>query len=61
MSKFLYFLVYNFDLGPLGPRVLDLALRTWLSKAHTLEASRNERRTTWLQAFMPQPSFEQRR
>ena len=61
MSKFLYFLVYNFDLGPLGPRVLDLALRTWLSEAHTVEASRNERRTGWLQAFMPQPSFGQRR
>ena len=61
MSKFLYFLVYNFDLGPVGPRVLDLALRTWLSEAHTVEASRNERRTGWLQAFMPQPSFGQRR
>ena len=61
MSKFLYFLVYNFDLGPLGPRVLNLALRTWLSKAHTVEVSRNERRTSWLQAFMPHPSFGQRR
>ncbi len=33
MTKFLYWLVYNFDLGRLGPMVLDLAVQSWLSDA----------------------------
>lgn len=30
MARFLYWLVYNFDLGPLGPAALDLAVKIWL-------------------------------
>ena len=30
MARLLYWLIYNFDLGPLGPSLLDLAVKTWL-------------------------------
>jgi hypothetical protein len=30
MTKLLYWLVYNVDLGPLGPALLGLSVRTWL-------------------------------
>jgi hypothetical protein len=32
MTTFLYWLVYNFDLGPLGPRLLDMAVKGWLRR-----------------------------
>jgi hypothetical protein len=32
MTKLLYWLVYNFDLGPVGPWVLDKAVRTWIER-----------------------------
>jgi hypothetical protein len=35
MTKLLYWMVYHFDLGPLGPRVLDLAVQSWLSHARS--------------------------
>jgi hypothetical protein len=30
MTNLLYWLVYHFDLGRFGPRVLDLAVHRWL-------------------------------
>jgi hypothetical protein len=30
MTKLLYWLIYNIDLGPLGPVTMDLAVRNWL-------------------------------
>lgn len=30
MTRFFYWLVYNFDLGPFGPPLMDLAVKTWL-------------------------------
>jgi hypothetical protein len=32
MTKLLYWLVYNFDLGPMGPRMMDLAVKSWLRR-----------------------------
>lgn len=33
MTNILYWLVYHLDLGPLGPKILDLAVRNWLKRA----------------------------
>jgi hypothetical protein len=33
MTRFLYWLVYHVDLGPLGPRLLDFAVWNWLRHA----------------------------
>jgi hypothetical protein len=33
MTTLLYWIVYHLDLGPLGPRVLDLAVQSWLKRA----------------------------
>ena len=33
MARFLYWLVYHVDLGPLGPRLLDFAVQNWLRRA----------------------------
>jgi hypothetical protein len=38
MSKLLYWLVYHLDLGRLGPKVLDLAVQSWLKRAHDQRA-----------------------
>jgi hypothetical protein len=32
MARLLYWLVYNFDLGPLGPSLMDFAVWTWLHR-----------------------------
>ncbi len=32
MTKLLYWLLYNFDLGPIGPWVLDKAIRGWIER-----------------------------
>ena len=34
MTALLYWLVYNFDLGPLGPKVLKLAMKSWFYHQH---------------------------
>lgn len=39
MTKFLYWIVYHLDLGPLGPKVLDLAVQTWLKRAKEQDAA----------------------
>ena len=51
MTKFLYWLVYNFDLGPLGPMVLALAVNSWLSDARREAMAPAVR----LQALSPRP------
>jgi hypothetical protein len=33
MTALLYWIVYHLDLGPLGPKVLDLAVKSWLRRA----------------------------
>jgi hypothetical protein len=33
MATMLYWIVYHLDLGRLGPKALDLAVRSWLSRA----------------------------
>jgi hypothetical protein len=33
MARLLYWCVYKFDLGPLGPSALNLALSTWEREA----------------------------
>jgi hypothetical protein len=33
MAALLYWIVYNFDLGPLGPTMLDPAVQSWLKRA----------------------------
>jgi hypothetical protein len=33
MATMLYWIVYHLDLGRLGPKVLDLAVRSWLKRA----------------------------
>jgi hypothetical protein len=37
MTRFLYWLVYHFDLGPLGPHLLDFAVQNWLRRASKLD------------------------
>jgi hypothetical protein len=32
MTTVLYWFVYNFDFGPLGPRLLDMAVQAWLRR-----------------------------
>ncbi len=39
MATMLYWIVYHLDLGRLGPKVLDLAVRSWLKRAHKKEAA----------------------
>jgi hypothetical protein len=34
MAPMLYWIVYHLDLGRLGPKVLDLAVRSWLNGAN---------------------------
>jgi len=33
MAALLYWIVYNFDLGPVGPTMLDPAVQSWLKRA----------------------------
>lgn len=37
MTRFLYWLVYHFDLGPLGPHLLNIAVQNWLRRASKLD------------------------
>ena len=57
MTKFLYWLVLNCDLGPLGPKLLDLAVQSWLRGARRNAAQPyvRRRRFGWLITFHLQP------
>ena len=33
MATMLYWIIYHLDLGRFGPRVLELAVRSWLKRA----------------------------
>jgi hypothetical protein len=59
MTTLLYWVVYHLDLGSLGPRVLDLAVRSWLSRArdHELAPSVRRRVSGWLTTLHLRPSF----
>lgn len=61
MTKFLYWIVYNFDLGPLGPKVLDLAVRSWLRDVRQAEMARGRGVAGWLSALQLQPNYDDRR
>lgn len=37
MTRFLYWLVYHFDLGPLAPHLLDFAVQNWLRRVSKLD------------------------
>jgi hypothetical protein len=59
MTALLYWIVYNFDLGPLGPRVLDLAVQSWLKRAKDERGGPIVRQRVfgWLTVLHLQPSF----
>ncbi len=59
MTWLLYWIVYHLDLGPFGPKVLDLAVRSWLSRARDHELAPLVRRgiSGWLTTLHLQPSF----
>jgi hypothetical protein len=59
MTTLLYWIVYHLDLGPLGPKVLDLAVRSWLSRAkdYDLAPMVGRRVSGWLTALHLRPSF----
>jgi hypothetical protein len=59
MAALLYWVVYNFDLGPLGPMVLNLAVQSWLKRARNRDALSGVRRRVagFLAGFDPQPSL----
>jgi hypothetical protein len=44
MAALLYWIVYNFDLGPLGPTMLDTAVQSWLKRAKSRAQASNVRR-----------------
>jgi hypothetical protein len=44
MAALLYWIVYNFDLGPLGPTMLDAAVQSWLKRAKSRAQASNVRR-----------------
>jgi hypothetical protein len=55
----LYWIVYHLDLGRLGPKLLDLAVRRWLKRANEHAAEPRVRRQPLgsLTALHLQPSF----
>ena len=59
MTKLLYWIVYHLDLGPLGPKLLDLAVQSWLTRAGPIEAAPLVRRRVLglLTTLHLQPSF----
>jgi hypothetical protein len=59
MSAPLYWIVYNFDLGPLGPTMLNAAVQSCLKRAKSsTQASYVRRRiSSFLAAFNPQLSL----
>jgi hypothetical protein len=59
MTTRLYWIVYHLDLGPVGPRVLDLAVRSWLKRARDQDIVPMVRRRVsgWLTTLHLRPSF----
>jgi hypothetical protein len=59
MAALLYWIVYNFDLGPLGPTVLNLAVQSWLKGARDEGVASDVRRrlSSFLCSFNLQPSL----
>ena len=59
MTKLLHWIVYHLDLGPLGPKVLDLAVQTWLKRAKEQDVAPTVRRRAsgWLTTLHLQPNF----
>jgi hypothetical protein len=59
MTKLLYWLVYHLDLGPLGPKLLDLAVQSWLrrAKARAAQPLVHSRAAGLVTALHLQPSF----
>jgi hypothetical protein len=57
MTKLLYWIVYHLDLGRFGPKVLDLAVRSWLKSVKLREAAPNVRRRAfgWLTVLYLEP------
>jgi hypothetical protein len=52
MARSLYWLVYYVDLGPLGPVLLDLAVKAWLH-AHRAKTLRREAGWAMTPAWTP--------
>jgi hypothetical protein len=59
MVTMLYWIVYHLDLGRLGPKVLDLAVRSWLKRAKKKAAAPVVRRKSFggLTALHLEPNF----
>jgi hypothetical protein len=57
MTALLYWIVYHLDLGPLGPRVLDLAVQSWPKRAKGSGPVVRQRVFGWLTVLHVQPSF----
>jgi hypothetical protein len=59
MAALLYWIVYNFDLGPLGPTVLNLAVQSWLNRERDKGVVTDVRRqlSSFLCSFNLQPSL----
>jgi len=62
MTWLLNWIVYPLDLGPFGPKVLDLAVRSWLSRARDHELAPLVRRgiSGWLTTLHLQLEFPDR-
>lgn len=50
MTKLLYWLLYHCDLGPFGPRVMDMALQGWFKRQ-----ARAERPSFWASLTRHEP------
>jgi hypothetical protein len=59
MANMLYWIVYHFDLGRLGPRVLELAVKSWLKRARKTPRMPLVRRRTFgdLTSLHLEPKF----
>jgi len=59
MAALLYWVVYNFDLGPFGPMVLNLAVQSWLKRARNSDSRSGARRRVagFLAIFDLQPNL----
>jgi hypothetical protein len=59
MTRLLYWMVYHLDLGPLGPRLLSLAVRSWLKrrKRQAAEPTVRQRAFGRLTTLHLEPSF----
>jgi len=59
MATMLYWIVYHLDLGKLGPKVLDLAVRSWLRRSRKTPRTPFVRRRSFggLTALHLEPKF----